>query len=104
VQQSHKPKSNVSGIISITLVWKYMVILILLSLLLLRNSESNILVNTREKLLPDPQQDPVQLIFWCLQTEDKSIVSNGYQEGYHIGVIALKNFDISKVGISNRSK
>ncbi|GAA5804066.1 hypothetical protein HPULCUR_009552 [Helicostylum pulchrum] len=58
-------------------------------------------VNTREKLLPDPEQDPVQIIFWCLQTEDQCIPTNGYQEGYHVGVIAVKSFDITKIGLSS---
>ncbi|KAG2233310.1 hypothetical protein INT48_007746 [Thamnidium elegans] len=58
-------------------------------------------VNTREKLLPDPEQDSVQIIFWCLQTEDQCIPTNGYQEGYHVGVIAVKSFDITKIGLSS---
>lgn len=62
------------------------------------------LVNTRGKLQPDPQHDPVQLIFWCLQTEDQHILSNGYQEGYVVGIIALKEFDINKSGLSNKRK
>ncbi|KAG1119475.1 hypothetical protein G6F42_012967 [Rhizopus arrhizus] len=58
-------------------------------------------VNTRDQLLPDPVLDAVQLIFWCLQTEDLRIPSNGYQEGFCIGVIAMKDFDISRIGICN---
>ncbi|KAI7873132.1 ribonuclease H-like domain-containing protein, partial [Mucor mucedo] len=57
-------------------------------------------VNTRGTLLPDPQQDVVQVIFWCLQTKDRCFPYNGYS-GYHVGIIALKSFDISKVGLSN---
>ncbi|CEP18773.1 hypothetical protein [Parasitella parasitica] len=58
-------------------------------------------VNTRDQLLPDPQYDAVQLVFWCLQTEDLRIPSNGYQEGFYVGVIAMKDFDISRIGICN---
>lgn len=58
-------------------------------------------VNTRDKLLPDPEHDAVQLVFWCLQTEDLRITSNGYQEGFYIGVIAMKDFDVSRIGICN---
>lgn len=58
-------------------------------------------VNTRDQLLPDPGLDAVQLIFWCLQTEDTRVPSNGYQEGFYIGVIAIKDFDISRIGICN---
>lgn len=58
-------------------------------------------VNTRDQLLPDPEHDAVQLVFWCLQTEDLRIASNGYQEGFYIGVIAMKDFDVSRIGICN---
>ncbi|OAD06266.1 hypothetical protein MUCCIDRAFT_9808, partial [Mucor lusitanicus CBS 277.49] len=58
-------------------------------------------VNTRDQLLPDPERDAVQLIFWCLQTEDLRIPSNGYQEGLYLGVIAMKDFDISRIGVCN---
>ncbi|KAG1048906.1 hypothetical protein G6F43_008737 [Rhizopus delemar] len=57
-------------------------------------------VNTRQDLLPDPEHDSVQVIFYCLQTDDRNISSNGYQQGYHIGIIALNDFDITKIGIS----
>lgn len=62
------------------------------------------IVNTRDQLLPDPQHDAVQLIFWCLQTEDCRIPSNGYQEGYYVGVIAIEEFDISKIGLTSNRK
>jgi DNA polymerase zeta len=62
------------------------------------------IVNTRDQLLPDPEHDTVQLIFWCLQTEDHRIPSNGYQEGYYVGVIAIEQFDISRIGLSSTRK
>ena len=55
-------------------------------------------------MLPNPVHDPVQLIFWCLRTEDEYVPSNGYQEGYLVGVIALKGLDVNKIGLSNDSK
>jgi DNA polymerase zeta len=58
-------------------------------------------VNTREQLLPDPEHDAVQLVFWCFQTENLRIISNGYQEGFCIGVIAMKDFEVSRIGICN---
>lgn len=63
------------------------------------------IVCTREDFLPDPQYDPVQVIFWCLQTEDEHIESNGFQEGYHVGVIALgHSIDIPKIGVNSKNK
>lgn len=57
-------------------------------------------VNTKQDLLPDPENDSIQVIFYCLQTDDRNISSNGYKQGYHIGIIALNDFDITKIGIS----
>lgn len=57
-------------------------------------------MNTRGELLPDPKEDPVQILVWCLQTQDKCFPTNGYQ-GNHVGIIALKSFDITKVGLSS---
>jgi hypothetical protein len=39
-------------------------------------------VNSRENRLPDPRQDPIEIIFWCLQTEDENVVCNGRLPGY----------------------
>ncbi|KAI8089385.1 putative DNA polymerase zeta catalytic subunit [Halteromyces radiatus] len=58
-------------------------------------------VNTKEKMMPDPSQNEVQVIFWCLKTEDENISKNsGYDDSYHVGIISLDNFDITKIGIS----
>ncbi|RUP45363.1 LOW QUALITY PROTEIN: hypothetical protein BC936DRAFT_148272 [Jimgerdemannia flammicorona] len=38
-------------------------------------------VNTRGKLLPNPSEDPVSVIFWCLQTEGEDVQTNGYRKG-----------------------
>ncbi|KAI8393678.1 uncharacterized protein BYT42DRAFT_551883 [Radiomyces spectabilis] len=58
-------------------------------------------VNTRANFLPDFDRDPVQMAFWCLQTEDDSIVSNGFQQGYHIGIIAVSGMDPHSLGFHN---
>lgn len=58
------------------------------------------IVNTRDDKLPDPAHDPIQVIFWCLQTEDVNIASNGFQEGYHVGIIAVGDkVKVSKIGL-----
>lgn len=36
-------------------------------------------VNTKQDLLPDPENDSIQVIFYCLQTDDQNISSNRYQ-------------------------
>ncbi|KAI8378836.1 putative DNA polymerase zeta catalytic subunit [Choanephora cucurbitarum] len=54
-------------------------------------------VNTREQLLPNPEHDPVSIVFWCLQTKDQYIRSNGYREEYYVGAIVMNNLDVSLV-------
>lgn len=90
------------GILLIILVWKYTVSIkkfLFKFIPILKNKK----VNTREQFLPDPELDPVQIVFWSLQTQYQRVSSNGYQ-GNYIGIIAVKSFDISKVGLSNTSK
>ncbi|ORE18622.1 ribonuclease H-like protein [Rhizopus microsporus] len=56
--------------------------------------------NTRADLLPNPEQDAVSAIFYCLKTEDLNVPTNGYQRGYHLGIICLKDFIVTKIGIA----
>lgn len=61
------------------------------------------IVNTRDDKLPDPRHDPIQVVFWCLQTEDVNIPSNGFQEGYHVGIIAVGDkVNVSKIGLYSK--
>ncbi|TVY19539.1 DNA polymerase zeta catalytic subunit [Lachnellula arida] len=46
-------------------------------------------VNTRGNLVPNPEEDEVQCIFWCLQSDDETLKSNGYAEGTHLGMVTL---------------
>jgi len=46
-------------------------------------------VNTRGNLVPNPEQDKVSCIFWCLQSDDEDLEVNGVNEGTHVGVLAL---------------
>ena len=46
-------------------------------------------VNTRGNLLPDPEQDPVDCIFWCVQSDDTELEVNGVNAGTHVGVLTL---------------
>lgn len=47
-------------------------------------------MNTRGSLLPDPTQDPIEAIFYCLQNEDEAIPDNGRKEGQYCGIIAVR--------------
>lgn len=48
-------------------------------------------VNTRGTLAPNPDEDPIQCIFWCIQTDDEDIESNGCKEGRHMGALVVGN-------------
>jgi DNA polymerase zeta len=47
--------------------------------------------NTRGKLAPNPEEDEVACIFWCVQTDDEEHAPQGIREGMHAGIIALAN-------------
>lgn len=65
-------------------------------------------VNTRGNLLPDPAQDPIQGVFYCLQHEHDQIVDNGRKDGTHCGFIVARmeatpdgsEIDFVKLGLS----
>lgn len=50
-------------------------------------------VNTRAGLVPDPEQDEICSVFWCVQSDDEDLVVNGTNEGTHVGILALSEHD-----------
>lgn len=46
-------------------------------------------VNTRANLVPNPEQDEIACVFWCIQSDDPNLELNGINEGTHVGVVAL---------------
>lgn len=46
-------------------------------------------VNTRGHLVPNPEQDEISCVFWCLQSDDEDLEVNGINEGTHVGVLTL---------------
>ncbi|EOD46022.1 putative dna polymerase zeta catalytic subunit protein [Neofusicoccum parvum UCRNP2] len=44
-------------------------------------------VNTRGTFLPDPAEDEIACIFWCIQADDDEV------DGLHLGVLALSSED-----------
>ncbi|KAI9879358.1 MAG: DNA polymerase zeta [Pleopsidium flavum] len=46
-------------------------------------------INTRGSLIPNPEQDEIACIFWCLQSDDEDLELNGVVEGTHVGILAL---------------
>lgn len=48
-------------------------------------------VNTRGNLVPNPEQDEIGCVFWCLQSDEEDLEVNGINEGTHVGVLALSD-------------
>ena len=46
-------------------------------------------INTRGSLVPNPEEDEIQCVFWCLHGEDEVLDSNGPMDNTHIGVVVL---------------
>ena len=46
-------------------------------------------VNTRGHLVPNPEQDEISCVFWCLQSDDEDLEVNGVNEGTHVGILTL---------------
>ena len=46
-------------------------------------------VTTRGALIPDPEHDRIESVFWCLRSDDEDLEVNGMNEGTQVGVIVL---------------
>ena len=44
-------------------------------------------VNTRGNLAPNPDEDEIACLFWCVQAEDDDFETNGPQDGTHTGIL-----------------
>jgi DNA polymerase zeta len=46
-------------------------------------------VNTRADFVPNPEEDEVQCLFWCFESDQARLKNNANTEGSHLGVIVL---------------
>ena len=46
-------------------------------------------VNTQGNLVPNPEEDEIACIFWCLQSHDEQMNTNCNHRGTHVGILAL---------------
>ncbi|KAF9914040.1 DNA polymerase zeta [Lobosporangium transversale] len=59
---------------------------------------------TRGTLLPDPALDPIQAVFYCWQTDQQGLVSNGWVPGYRVGIFThvgagmIKKLSVGRIG------
>ena len=59
-------------------------------------------VNTRGSLVPNPEEDEVQCLFWCLQSVDNDLDSNGMVEGTHVGIVCLSEDGVMSQNIKQQ--
>lgn len=46
-------------------------------------------INTRGNFVPNPEEDEVQCVFWCLQSDEDGLESNGINPRTHVGIVVL---------------
>ena len=46
-------------------------------------------VNTRGSLVPNPEQDEISCVFWCLQSDDEKLEGDSTNHRTHAGILAL---------------
>ncbi|MCJ1393879.1 DNA polymerase zeta [Xylographa bjoerkii] len=46
-------------------------------------------VNTRGSRVPNPEQDEISCIFWCLESDDQALDTDGTQKGNRVGILVL---------------
>ncbi|KAL3420170.1 DNA polymerase zeta catalytic subunit [Phlyctema vagabunda] len=59
-------------------------------------------VNNRGSLVPNPEEDEIQCLFWCLQSNEDGLVSNGRTQGTHVGIVALSEDGLMTKKISKQ--
>jgi DNA polymerase zeta len=57
-------------------------------------------VNTRGNLAPNPVEDEIACVFWCVQSDDDEFETNGPQEGTHTGILVNDEIGAIANGIS----
>lgn len=53
-------------------------------------------VNTRGQLLPDPKEDAIEAVFYCLQSDNEDLLVNGRLENTHVGAIVVGDESLKK--------
>lgn len=51
-------------------------------------------VNTRGVLAPNPEEDEISCVFWCIQSEKEDLIPNGNIPGVHVGMIYQGEDDV----------
>jgi DNA polymerase zeta len=60
-------------------------------------------VNTRDNLVPNPELDEVQCIFWCLKSDDVDVEKNNLVSGTRVGILVLSESEDFSKRLANES-
>jgi DNA polymerase zeta len=60
-------------------------------------------INTRGNFVPNPEEDEVQCVFWCLQGEDSELENNCNTAGAHLGIVVLSEDGVAAERIAKQS-
>jgi DNA polymerase zeta len=60
-------------------------------------------VNTRGNFVPNPEEDEVQCVFWCLQADDSELENNCETAGSHLGIVVLSEDGVAAARIAKQS-
>ncbi|EHK97080.1 putative DNA polymerase zeta catalytic subunit [Glarea lozoyensis 74030] len=60
-------------------------------------------VNTRGNFVPNPEEDEVQCVFWCLQADDSELEDNCETAGSHLGIVVLSEDGVAAARIAKQS-
>ncbi|THC91007.1 hypothetical protein EYZ11_009537 [Aspergillus tanneri] len=61
-------------------------------------------VNTRSTLVPNPEEDEISCIFWCIRSEDEDFDVNSHISGAHVGMVFQGEVDRPDLKISKAIK
>ena len=56
-------------------------------------------VNSRGVLSPNPEEDEISCVFWCIQSEDEDLDPNGNIPGVHVGMVYHEEGDVPETKI-----
>ncbi|KAF5861120.1 DNA polymerase zeta [Aspergillus alliaceus] len=57
-------------------------------------------VNTRGVLAPNPEEDEIACISWCIQTDDEDLDVNSHISGVHVGMVFQGEYDAPEVKLT----
>jgi DNA polymerase zeta len=60
-------------------------------------------INTRGNFVPNPEEDEIQCVFWCLQGDDSELDNNCNTAGAHLGIVVLSEDGVAAERIAKQT-